>query len=284
MITTYIYLIAYAVALLALISLGLSVIFGMMKVINLAHGEFMMLGAYACVYCSSLGLPFWASLIVATLAVGCFGLVVERLLIRHLYGRIVDTLLATWGLSLLLIGVSTAVFGPQARSMPGIPGTVAIGGTTMSVYSFVLIGVTILMMLVTWLIATRTKVGLVVRGTMQRPDIAGALGINTNLVYMGTFGFGAAAAGLAGAMLAPLTGATPLMGAAFVSKAFINVIVAGGLPLIGTSLASAMFGTVDAVISYLASSVAGEVAVLVFAVVLLRMLPQGITGRFRRGF
>ena len=283
MLATYLYLIAYSVALLAMISLGLAIIFGMMKVINLAHGEFMMLGAYACVFASSAGLPYWACLIVATLAVGAFGLLVELLLIRHLYGRIVDTLLATWGLSLLLIGVVTTVFGPQAKSMPGVAGTVEIAGTSMSLYSFVVMGVALLMMSGTWALATFTRVGLIVRGTMQRPDIAGALGVNTNLVYMCTFAYGSAAAGLAGAVLAPLTGASPLMGAAFVSKAFINVITGGSLPLVGTAMASGIFGSVDAVISYIASSVAGEVVVLCGAVVLLRIVPQGMTGRFRRG-
>lgn len=107
--------------------------------------------------------------------------------------------------------------------------------------------------------------------------------MNTEFVYMATFAYGSGMAGLAGAALAPLTGASPTMGAAFVSKAFINVIVAGGLPLIGTTIASAIFGSIDGAVSYLHSSIAGEISVLVFAVVLLRVLPQGITGRFKRG-
>jgi branched-chain amino acid transport system permease protein len=280
---TYVYLVLYSIALLALISLGLAIIFGMMKVINLAHGEFMMLGAYACVHASKAGLPYWASVVVAALAVGAFGLIVERLLIRHLYGRITDTLLATWGLSLLLIGVVTAAFGPQAMSMPSIAGTMELAGVSMSRYNLVLITISMLLLVGTWTLAIFTPVGLIVRGTMQRPEIAAALGVDTKLVYMATFAFGSAMAGLAGAVLAPLTGASPFMGTTFVSKAFINVIAGGGLPLAGTALASGVFGLIDAVVSYLSSSILGEITVLCCAVVLLRLMPQGITGRFRRG-
>jgi len=109
------------------------------------------------------------------------------------------------------------------------------------------------------------------------------LGVDLGVAYMATFGYGAALAGLAGAALVPVTGASPTMGLFFVAKAFITVIVGGHLPLVGTLAASGLFGAVDGVISYRWSSVLGEVGVLVAAVVLLRMLPSGITGRFRRG-
>ncbi|MCY1291015.1 High-affinity branched-chain amino acid transport system permease protein LivH [compost metagenome] len=283
MFLTYIFLIAYSIALLALISLGLAVIFGMMKVINLAHGEFMMLGAYAAVLSSSAGIPYILSVLFATMMVGVFGVIVERLIVRRLYGRIIDTLLATWGLSLLLVGVATASCGPQALSIQAVSGSVSIAGTNFSLYSLFVIGVAAAMLVGTWMLAVFTNIGLIVRGTIQRSDIADALGVNTDFVYMGTFAYGSAMAGLAGAVLAPLTGASPMMGTVFVSKAFINVIVGGGLPLIGTAIASTLFGTIDGLVSYIRTSIAGEVAVLICAVLLLRILPQGITGRFKRG-
>jgi len=283
MIATTAYLIIYSIALLTLVSLGLAVIFGMMKVINLAHGEFIMLGAYACVLCVNAGAPLWLAFAGATLAVGLFGIVVERTIIRFLYGRVVDTLLATWGLSLFLVGLVTTVLGPQARSIPVSFGSVSFGGMNFSSYNFVLIAVAAGMMAVTWAIARFTTVGLIVRGTMQDPTVAGALGVNPGLVYMGTFGYGAALAGLAGATLVPITGASPSLGLFFVAKAFINVIVGGHLPLLGTLAASGLFGAIDGFVSYAWSSVLGEVSVLIVAVILLRLLPLGITGRLRSG-
>lgn len=250
MIATTAYLIVYSIALLTLVSLGLAVIFGMMKVINLAHGEFMMLGAYACVLCVNAGAPLWLGFAGAALAVGLFGVIVERTIIRFLYGRVVDTLLATWGLSLFLVGLVTTVLGPQARSIPVSFGNVAFGGMNFSSYNFVLIAVATGMVVVTWGIARFTTTGLIVRGTMQDPAVAGALGVNPGLVYMGTFGYGAALAGLAGATLVPITGASPSLGLFFVAKAFINVIIGGHLPLLGTIAASGLFGAMDGFVSY----------------------------------
>ena len=283
LVATTAYLVIYSVALLVLISLGLAVIFGMMKVINLAHGEFMMLGAYGCVFAGNAGAPLWAATALSAVLVGAFGVLVERLIIRFLYGRIIDTLLATWGLSLFLVGGVTTVFGPQGRSLSTSFGNVSLGGVNLSVYNLILIGITAGVAGLTWALARFTKLGLIVRGTMQEPDIASALDANRSLTYMATFGYGAALAGFAGAVLAPITGASPTMGVFFVAKAFITVIVGGHLPLMGTLAASGLFGMIDGIVSYRWSSVLGEVSVLVVAVVLLRMLPSGITGRFRSG-
>jgi branched-subunit amino acid ABC-type transport system permease component len=254
-----------------------------MKVINLAHGEFMMLGGYACVFCVRAGVPIWLAYLAAAIAIGIFGIIVERVLIRHLYGRIVDTLLATWGLSLFLVGLVTTLFGPQAWSIPTQFGNVSFGGMNFSSYNFVLIAISFAMIGVTWAIARFTVAGLIVRGTMQDAVIASALGVNRDIIYMATFGYGAALAGLAGAVLVPITGASPSVGLFFVGKAFINVIVGGHLPLLGTLLASSLFGTIDGFVSYVWSSVLGEVSVLIVAVILLRLLPLGITGRLRSG-
>ena len=282
-VATTAYLAVYAIALLVLISLGLAVIFGMMKVINLAHGEFMMLGAYVCVFAGNAGAPLWVAATASAILVGVFGVLVERLIIRFLYGRIIDTLLATWGLSLFLVGAVTTIFGPQGRSLSTSFGSVSIGGMILSSYNLVLIGLAMALAALTWALARFTKFGLIVRGAMQDPVMASALGVDLGVAYMATFGYGAALAGLAGAALVPVTGASPTMGLFFVAKAFITVIVGGHLPLVGTLAASGLFGAVDGVISYRWSSVLGEVGVLVAAVVLLRMLPSGITGRFRRG-
>lgn len=280
---TGLYLIVFSVAILILISLGLAVIFGMMRVINLAQGEFIMLGAYVCVLASNAGLPLWAAYVAAALLIGLFGVLVERLIIRFLYGRIIDTLLATWGLSLFLVGVVTTLFGPQGRSVSTSFGNIALGGTNISSYNLVLIAIAVAMLAATWALARFTTFGLLVRGTMQDPTVASVLGVNRGLIYMMTFGYGSALAGLAGAVLVPITGAAPTMGVFFVAKAFITVITGGHLPLLGTMGAASLFGTIDGTVSYVRSSVAGEVSDLIVAIVLLRLLPLGITGRLRSG-
>jgi branched-chain amino acid transport system permease protein len=277
------YLIGISAATLILVSLGLAVIFGMMRVINLAQGEFMMLGAYVCVYATKIGLPLWPALILSGLAVGLFGIVVERVIIRHLYGRIVDTLLATWGLSLFLVGAVTWFFGPQSQSVGVNLGNFSIGDLTYSVYRLVMIAVAILLLAGTYALWRFTRLGLVVRGTMQNPTMASAMGVNTGRVYMLTFGFGSAITGFAGAVLVPVVGAAPNMGIYFIAKSFITVIAGGPLPITGTIGASALFGSIDAVIAVTWSPVVAEIAVLLVAIVLLRLLPSGITGRLRRG-
>ncbi len=279
----YLYQVAFAFSILVLISLGLALIFGMMKVINLAQGEFLMLGAYFCVLGNGMGLPLWTAIPVAGVLVGLFGVVVERTVIQWLYGRVLDTLLATWGISLLMIGVITTVAGPQSYSVSSGMGRLEVGGFVMPGYSMVIIAGALLMLAGTFVILRFTNLGLIVRGTMQNPQMAAALGTNTSMIYMLTFGFGSALTGLAGALLVPLFGASPTMGGLYIGKAFIAVISGGPWPLIGSVSASGLYGTIDGVISYLFTPVLGEIVVLLVAIVMLRLLPSGITGRMRKG-
>ena len=275
----------YAVAGLILISAGLAVIFGMMKVINLAHGEFMMLGAYATIVANKAGLNLWlAMFVVAPVVVGLIGMVLERLIIRRLYGRMVDTMLATWGLSLLLVGIVTSIAGNTTAGVSAPLGNFKVGAYSLSSYTLVIIAVAVVLTLVIRWVLLRTSWGLIARGTMQKPDMANALGISPTRVYSVTFAVGAALSGLAGALLAPLTGVVPTMGAAFVAKAFITVIGGGPAILAGLISASALFGAINQVATFVTTPVLGEVALLFTAVVMLRLLPQGITGRFFKRF
>ena len=278
----YLYLVLFAIGLFVLVSLGLAVIFGLMRVINLAQGEFIMLGAYVCALSSNRGVPLWVAFLLAALAVGLFGMLVERLIIRWLYGRIVDTLLATWGLSLFLVGAITTIFGPQAESVGAALGNVAVAGITISLYNLIVIAIAFLMLALTFALLRFTTFGLIVRGTMQNPTMAGALGVPRERIYMLTFGLGSALTGLAGAVLVPITGVAPTMGIFFVAKAFITVIAGGPLPLLGTISAASLFGAIDGIVSFLMSSVVGEISVLLVAILLLRLLPHGITGRLRQ--
>jgi urea transport system permease protein len=274
----------YAVASLVIISAGLAVIFGMMKVINLAHGEFMMLGAYATIAANKQGVNLWVAIfLVAPIAVGIVGVVLERLVIRRLYGRMVDTMLATWGLSLLLVGIVTSIAGNTTAGVSAPLGNFMIGGYSVSGYTLVIICVAVVLALAIRWVLVRTQWGLIARGTMQNPDMANALGISPSYVYSVTFAVGAALSGLAGALLAPLTGVVPTMGAAFVAKAFITVIGGGPAILAGLVGASTLFGAINQLATFVTTPVFGEVALLLAAIVMLRLLPQGITGRFFKG-
>ncbi|ASV87978.1 branched-chain amino acid transport system / permease component family protein (plasmid) [Ochrobactrum quorumnocens] len=268
---------------LILIAIGLAIVFGMMRVINLAHGEFLMLGAYTAITAVSLGVNFYiAVLVVAPIVVGILGLIVERLVIRHLYGRIIDTMLATWGLSLLFVGLITTVFGNTTTGISSPISAVTIGSANVSGYKFFIIGVAVLVVGALVLLLKKTEFGLIARATMQNPDMASAVGIDPKRTYALTFGLGAALAGLAGGIMAPITGVMPSIGASFVAKAFITVIGGGASVVAGTLSASTLFGTVNQVTSFLTTPVLGEVAMLLAAVVLVRLMPQGITGRIFR--
>ncbi len=271
------------IATLLIISLGLAVIFGMMRVINLAHGEFLMLGAYSAIVSARAGLNIWvAMLIVAPVVVGVIGAVVERVVIRPLYGRILDTMLATWGLSLGLIGAVTMIFGNSVSGFSAPLGSIAIGGYRSSAYSLFLIGAALAMLAGTWAVLRLTRAGLIARGTMQNPEMAAALGVSPGRVYAFTFAAGAALSGLAGALIAPFSGVVPTMGTVYIARAFIAVVTGGAAMLAGTLSASALLGSVSTLGAFFTTPVLGEVIMLGVAVMLLRLLPQGITGRFFR--
>jgi branched-chain amino acid transport system permease protein len=272
-----------SIATLLLLSLGIGVIYGMMKVINFAHGEFLMLGAYATVIAANAGVNIWiAMLVIAPLSVGLFGLVVERCLIRHLYGRIIDTMLATWGLSLIIVGLVTSFIGTTVQGVSTPLGGLSIGSYQTSVYNLFIIVMAALVTLTLWATLRFTRYGMIVRATMQNPAMASALGVSPSRVYMGTFVLGSALAGLAGGIVAPISGVAPAMGMAFMVKAFITVAGGGAAIITGTSLAAGLFGLVNEAATFFTTPVFGQVAMLATAIVMIRILPQGITGRFFR--
>ena len=275
--------ILYMIAFLVLTSAGLAIVFGMMRVINLAHGEFVMLGGYATIASAKAGINIYlAMLVISPIVVGVIGLIVERLIVRFLYGRMIDVMLATWGLSLLLIGLVTLIFGNTAVSVPApIPGY-QLGDYQMGGYNLFIILVTAALFVAMWGVLRFTRAGLIARGAMQGPDVVAALGYDPRKVYMVTFTVGAALSGLAGGVLAPLTGLLPSSGGAYIAKAFITVITGGAAVISGTLSSAVIFGTVNQIVSFAAHPVTGEIAMLVLAIILLRLMPSGITGRFFR--
>ena len=273
----------FAVSTLVLLALGLAVIFGMMGVLNLAQGELLMLGAYTVLIATSHGLSVWVGILLAPIVVGAIGVVFERSIIRFLYGRPLDTLLGTWGLSLLLIGAVTLIMGPTTEGVATPLGSIEIGRYGFSVYRLVVIAISVGAVLATYLVLRYTRFGLIARATMQAPRLVAVSGIEPRLVYMGTFGCGAALAGLAGAVMAPLTGVVPSMGLAFIAKIFITVMVGGSTVLFGTAASAGVLGLVESATSYASTPIYGQVAMLSVALVLLRLLPNGMSGLWRGG-
>ena len=275
--------ILYMIAFLALISAGLAVVFGMMRVINLAHGEFVMIGGYTTIASIQAGIDIWfAMLVLSPLVVGIIGLIVERVVVRHLYGRMIDTMLATWGLSLLMVGLVTLIFGNTAVSVPAPIQSYQVGAYQMGGYNLFIIGIAVLVVLLLWLALRYTRVGLIARGAMQNSEVVSSLGYNPQKIYMWTFTAGAALSGLAGGVMAPLTGLLPSSGSLYIAKAFITVITGGAAIISGTLASASIFGTINQIVSFGSTPVIGEIAMLALAIILLRLMPQGITGRFFR--
>jgi urea ABC transporter permease protein UrtB len=271
-----------SIAVLVIVSIGLAVVFGMMGIINLAHGEFLMLGAYTTLVGVRAGLYLWLAMLLAAATVGVFGLIVERLLIRHLYGRLADSMLATWGLSLIMAQGMVLIFGPSTQGIATPTGNIQIGNYSVAYYSLVLVGTAVALLAIVFWVFTRTRYGVMARAATQVPEMAAAVGINPDLVNAGTFAFGSALAGAAGALLAPLVGVMPTMGQAYIARAFMTVIVGGPGVLSGTAAASVLLGGVENIVSYLSTPFFGQGALLVLAIVLLRVLPTGLSGRWQR--
>ena len=210
-IVRYLYTFFDSFSFLVLAALGLATIFGMMKIVNQAHGEFIMLGAVIFSLVTTNGLPFIIGLIAATAGVALFGFILDRLIISRLYDRPMDSIVVTWGFSLAMVQFMRLKFGSVIAST-GIPlGSISFAGSVYSVYKIILIVIAILLLFGFYFVFARTKFGLYARATMQKPDIAKSMGVNTNFNYSVTFMIGSGLAGLCGALYAPTMNVTPDM-------------------------------------------------------------------------
>ena len=273
-------------SILLLIALGLAIIYGTMGVINLAHGEFVMLGAYVAWGLQvSLGVGLIGSLPVVFLVVAALGWIIERGVIRYLYKRPLDTILATWGIGVMLQQIVRLLAGGELRylKMPDwLDRPVLILGQETPVYRIFVFACVAMLFLITWILIQRTNFGTKLRAVTQDPIIASCFGINAGRVYALTFAYGAGLAGLAGALVAPLKSVSPEMGTAYVVDAFMVVVVGGLQMLFGTVVSALLLGQATGVISFLANDTIAKAAVLLAIVVLIRFRPQGLlTARVR---
>ena len=268
---------------LLLVTLGLVIIFGLMNVINMAHGELFLLGAYTVVLVQRRGGSFWLALLLAPLALAVAGLLIEELVIRHVYRRFIDTILATWGLSITLKQAVVVVFGPTAHQVENpLPQTVTILTTLYPGYRLFIMGVAVLLALGTFLLFYRTRLGLVARAVIANRPMAASLGLNTRRMDRMTFAFGAALAGLAGAVMAPLMSVDPQMGVGFLIPAFLSILVGGTGSLLGTVLGTTLIAGAGTVVASVWTQIAAQLVVFGLAIVVIRLFPRGLTGG-RRG-
>jgi urea ABC transporter permease protein UrtB len=267
-----------AFAFLVLSACGLAIIFGMMGVINLAHGEFIMCGAYVTVMATRAGIPLPLSILLGSLVAGIIGMALERFVIRHLYGRPLDTIVATWGVSLIATQGTLILLGSTMQGVGTPFGSFVVGGLSFSTYRIVLIFAALAVLGGLYLLFNRTRFGILARATIQVPHMAESLGVNTRHVYALTFGLGAALAGLTGGLYAPTMTMVPTMGSTFIVEAFVTVVVGGADVFLGTAPAAVVLAVVKAGMTSWQGQLFGQIALLVTVVIVIRLLPRGISG------
>lgn len=265
-----------AIATLVLVVAGLFLIFGLLHVINLAHTGLMAVGVYAEVSFRGHGIPFWPSIVLAALITGSVGAVIELVVIRRLYARPLDTILATWGLSLVLVQVIVEIYGSTQRflNLPTISATDVLG-TPYPTYRLIIVLLACALIAALGLIVRFTTVGLTIRAVMTNEPLARSHGINTVRVRQLTFITGAALAGFAGAVLAPIQGVDPNFGISLVATGFLAVILSGRT-LLGLVLSCILLGTVGTLFARYENAVWANAVVIGLAVVILRFRPQGL--------
>ncbi|MBY0297375.1 MAG: branched-chain amino acid ABC transporter permease [Methylobacterium sp.] len=269
-------------AIYVLVGIGLSLIFGLMTIVNFAHGAFFMAGAYVGVFLYGYTGNFWVSLVAAPLAVGALGLLVERLLVRRLYGRgIDDPLLLTFGLSYVIVETVRILFGLTGipfGAPPALRGAVDIGIGYFPLYRLFLIVFTALVVAALWLFVERTSFGLIIRAGARDRQIVQVLGIDVSKVWLVVFALGCGLAGLAGILAAPLQGVTPEMGIPVLAEAFVVTVVGGMGSLAGAVLAGLLVGIVVAMTSLIAPDMT-KMAIFALMALVLLVRPRGLLGR-----
>jgi branched-chain amino acid transport system permease protein len=269
-------------AIYVLFAIGLSLIFGMLTVVNFAHGAFYMVGAYVGLFLVSMGGNFWLCLVAVPLAVGSCGMLVERFLVRPLYGRGIDyPLLLTFGLSYIMVELVRIAFGTSGYPFDTpdlLQGAVDIGVGYFPLYRLFVIGATALVLLALWLFLERTSFGLIIRAGARDSQIVRVLGVDVSRVWLIVFGIGTAIAGFAGLLAAPLQGVIPEMGSTILAEAFVVTVVGGMGSIGGAVLAGLLVGIVVSMTSLFAPEMA-KVSIFALMAIVLLIRPQGFFGR-----
>lgn len=267
-------------SILLLVALGLAIIYGTTGVINLAHGEFVMIGAYtAWALQKHVGVGLIESLILIFIIVAVFGWVVERVVIRHLYDRPLDTILATWGIGIMAQQAIRLTAGGELRyvQMPnGLGHSINLMGVEISAFRVFILVLTAALCALTWYLMYRTSIGMKLRAITQNREMASSFGVNSDKVYSLTFAYGAGLAGLAGALVSPLKSVSPEMGTTYVVDAFMVVVLGGVESLLGTIASAAILGEMFGFLAFYSNDTMAKATVFLAIVVLLRFRPDGL--------
>lgn len=272
-----------------LVALGLSITFGLMGVINMAHGEFVMIGAYMTFVTQqffnqympeSIGsLYYFAAIIVAFVVTFILGCIMEKLLISRLYGRKIDSLLATWGVSLILQQAARTIFGTQGVNVTApsfLSGGLTIGGCTFSYNRIFIIGLVAITIVIVWMVMNKSGFGMKMRATMQNRPMAQCMGINSRKVDLLTFGMGSGLAGIAGCAIALLGSIDSTVGQNYIVYSFITVVLGGVGNILGTVLGSGIIGFASVFVETYQSSSIARAIVLILVIVFLQFRPKGL--------
>jgi urea transport system permease protein len=273
-------------AILVVAAIGLAVIFGVAGVINMAHGQFIMVGAYTAAVVGQLGGNTFIAIPVAFVVVALLGLIVERGIIQWIYDRPLETLLATWGVGIILEVLMKAIFGPELYYV-GAPrvldgGIKIIGRLPYPYYRLFLIGMAIIMVLATFYLIYRTNFGLKVRAVRRNRAMSGCLGIDTARIDMLIFMYGSGLAGIAGAILAPIKTVSTTMGFSYAVGSYMVIVLGGVGNLLGVPTGGFLIGEGETLLAYKFNSVIGQLLVFVAIVIAIRVFPRGIFGFHER--
>jgi branched-chain amino acid transport system permease protein len=269
-------------AILVITALGLSIIFGMLGVVNFAHGALFMVGAYAGLWVASLTGSFWWGLVVAPIMIGLFGMLIEYLLVRPLYGRSIDDpLLLTFGLSYVLVEGVRIVFGSDGIPFPtpaSLTGVLDLGVGFFPIYRIFVVGVVFIVVLLLWLGLEKTRFGLIVRAGARDPMMMRVLGVDISKVWLLVFGLGVGLAALGGVLSGPMRSVNPEMGSLVLAEAFVVTVIGGLGSLLGSIIAGMLVGVVISMTALFAPEMATIVMFALMAIVLL-IRPQGLFGK-----
>jgi branched-chain amino acid transport system permease protein len=264
-------------AIVVLVVLGLGIIASMMGIFNFAQGEFVLLGAYVTYIVHSAGLPVWLGMVAAPFVVGALGFVLERSIVRRFYAAPIVAMLGTYALGLIIREIVRGLIGGLYLSVPEpIGGSLRLGAMHFSTWRLVIILITALVMIGSYLLLSRTAFGLRIRASLENPALARASGISTNAIYGATFAFGAALAGLAGALIVPVFSLFADLGLRFLIQGFVAVMVGGVGSFAGPVAGAGVIGTLAAALPWVIPPVIADVLVFVLAIIFIKFRPQGL--------
>jgi urea transport system permease protein len=279
-------------SILLLVALGLAITYGAMGVINMAHGEMVMIGAYVTVLSGIwLGTNIFVAIPLAFIVTALIGLLIERVVVRKLYGRLLDTLLATWGIAILIqqavrlefglsfFGIHIQGLGPglQNVSVPELlQGTFSIGGADINRYRTFIMLVTAILALVTWFIIYRTTMGMQVRAIIRNPKMAAACGIDVTRVNTLTFALGSGLAGVAGVMMSGFKTVFPDMGTPMVVDGFLVVVMGGVGSLLGSVFSAGILGEIDGLVASATNDILARAVVFGVVIAIIVLKPKGL--------